>query len=236
MRTGHIVGSLTVAATLLALPGAALAQDMDAEGFDEDPVDTGYATVDFEAEAGVALPAGDLANFADPGVSLGLGGAFWLHDNVAIRADGDFANLNGERSGLVSEAATPDMSLYHYGLGVELDVPGRSSPSMWDFEVNAGVGGTTLDTETFLETSAADEDLTKTYPNVNAGLALGRQIAEDLTVNVRTQAFYTFVDEQEVEPISELRIREDLSRSVSVPLTLSVRWDLPSGGTSALGN
>lgn len=236
MHTRDIVGSLTVAATLLALPGAALAQDMDAEGFDEEPVDTGMPTVDLEAEGGVAFPAGDLARFTDPGASLGVGGAFWLHDNVAVRADGDFANLNGERHGLVSEAPTPDVSLYHYGLGIELDVPGRASNSVWDFEVNAGAGGTTFDTEAFLESGDRREDITKTYPNVNAGLALGRQIAENVAVNVRTQAFYTFVDEQDLGPISDLRVRDELERSVSVPLTFSVRWDLPSGGSSALGN
>lgn len=236
MQKRDIVGSLTAIATLLALPGAALAQDMDAEGFDEEPVDTGMPTVDLEAEGGVVFPAGDLARFTDPGVSMGVGGAFWLHDNVAVRADGDFAALNGRRDALVSEAVTPDVSLYHYGVGVEIDVPGRVSNSVWDFEVNAGAGGTTFDTEAFLESDGRREDITKTYPNVNAGISLGRKITEDVVVSVRSQAFYTFVDEQELEPIADLRVRDDLERAVSVPLTLSVRWDLPSGGVTGLGN
>lgn len=236
MRKRDIVGSLTAAATLLALPGAALAQDMDAEGFDEEPVDTGMPTVDLEAQGGVAFPAGDLAKFTDVGVSMGVGGAFWLHDNFAVRADGDFADLNGERDGLVSEAVTPDVTLYHYGLGVELDVPGRASNSAWDFEVNAGAGGTTFDTEAFLESGDRREDITKTYPNVNAGIALGREVTEDVVVSVRSQAFYTFVDERDLQPIADLRVRDELERAVSVPLTLSVRWDLPSGGVTGLGN
>lgn len=236
MRKLDIVRSLTVAATLLAFPGAVLAQDMDAEGFDEESIDTGMPTLDLEAEGGVALPAGDLAKFTDAGVSMGVGGALWVHDNVAVRADGDLASLNGERHGLVSETPTPDVSLYHYGLGIEIDVPGRASSSVWDFEVNAGAGGTTFDTEAFLESGDAREDITKTYPNVNAGIALGRQIEENVVISVRTQAFYTFVDEQELGPISDLRVRDELERSVSVPLTLSVRWDLPSGGASAMGN
>lgn len=236
MRKRDIVGSLTAAATLLALPGAALAQDMDAEGFDEDPVDTGMPTVDLEAEGGVAFPAGDLANFTDPGVSMGVGSAFWLHDNFAVRADGDFAALSGRRDALVSEAVTPDVTLYHYGVGVEVDVPGRVSNSAWDFEVNAGAGGTTFDTEAFLESGDRREDITKTYPNVNAGVSLGREITEDVVVSVRSQAFYTFVDEQELQPIADLRVRDELERAVSVPLTLSVRWDLPSGGVTGLGN
>ena len=236
MRTSNVLKSMTAAVALLALPGALLAQDIDAEGFDEEPVTTGMPTTDLEARAGVAVPAGDLAKFTDTGVSVGLGGAFWLHDNVAVRADGTFAGLNGERHGLVTDAVTPDVSLYHYGVGVELDVPGRASPSPWDFEVNAGVGATTLDTENFIETDGLREDITRTYPNVNAGVSLGHQLAENFVISLQGQAFYTFVDEAQLEPISDLRARDNLERGVSVPVTFSIRWDLPSGPATGMAN
>ncbi len=229
IRTRDLIRSVTTAAALLAVPGVLLAQDPDPEGYDEDPVMTGSPTVDLEADAGVALPAADFMEFNDAGFAAGVGGALWLHDNVAVRADADFAHLNGEEEGLVAEAVTPDMQLYHYGLGLELDVVGRSAPSPWNFAVNAGVGGTTLDTDDFLEEPAADEerDITKTYPNVNAGLELGRQVSEDVVVSVSTQAFWTMIDEVDLEPLSERRVTETLENGVSVPVTLSIRYDLP---------
>jgi len=234
MDTRKFATNLGAIAAMLAVPGALLAQDMDAEGYDEDPVDTGAATVDIEGRAGVALPTGDLAAFTDAGVSVGVGGAFWVHDNVALRVDGDFADLNGENAGegLVTDAPTPDATLLHYGVGVEVDLPGRASMSSWDFEVNAGVGGTTLDTDDFLDEPAEDErqDITKTYPNVNGGITLGRKLSEELVLSLSGQAFYTFVDETDFAPLSELRTAEDLAEGVSVPVTLSLRYDLPGIG------
>lgn len=231
MRTSRFATSIAAAAALLALPGALLAQDFDAEGFDEEPVDNGAMTLDFEARAGVALPSADFLEFNDPGLALGVGAAMWLHDNVAVRVDGDLAALEGETDGLVSEAVTPDANLYHYGVGVEFDIPGRASAGPWDFEVNAGVGGTLYDTEAFIETPSNErEDITKNYPNVNGGITLGRQLSEDLVLNVSGQAFYTFLDETDLEPISDLRITENLENGVTIPVTLTLRWDLPRIG------
>lgn len=217
MSTRDLVRSFMAAAALLALPGALLAQDV--------------SRADLEAEAGVALPVGDLGKFADPGLGVGVGGAFWVHDNVALRADADFAGLSGEAAdeGLADEGATPGMNLLHYGVGVEFDIPGRGSPSLWEFQLNVGVGGTTLDTDDFLDTVAADEeqDITRTYPNVNGGILLGRRVAENLSINLRGQVFWTFSDDVDLAPLSDLRVRDDLERVASAPVTLSIRWDLP---------
>ena len=238
MRTSKVLKSMTAAAALLALPGTLLAQDMDAEGFDEETVMTGMPTVDLEADVGAAFPVGELGAFTDVGLGVGVGGAFWVHDNVAIRADGDFANLTGDDPSRIDEAITPGMQLYHYGVGVEFDIPGRTSPSAWDFEVNFGVGGTTMDTEDFLDNVGEDEprDITKTYPNVNAGLVLGHQVTENIVLGIRTQAFWTFIDDVDMQPLAELRARDDLTKGVTVPLTFSLRWDIPSGPRGAMGN
>ncbi|MDX1492872.1 MAG: hypothetical protein R3253_02270 [Longimicrobiales bacterium] len=226
MRTMRYIRSAAAVAALLALPGAVMAQDV--EGFDEEPVDNNAMTLDFEARAGMAVPAADYMEFTDAGIALGLGAAMWLHDNVAIRADGNLSALEGETDGLVSEAPTPDANLYHYGVGVEIDVPGRASPGPWDFEINAGVGGTLYDTEAFIPTAQGPaDDITKTYPQVNGGMTVGHQITEDIVLSVSGQAYYTFLDEADLQPISDLRVRETLENGVAVPVTLQLRWDLP---------
>lgn len=104
------------------------------------------------------------------------------------------------------------------------------------FRGERGSRWTTLDTENFIETDGVREDITRTYPNVNAGLALGRQLAENFVFSIQTQAFYTFVDENQMEPINELRVRDDLERGISVPVTVSLRWDLPTGGMTGAAN
>lgn len=228
MRMTEIRRSTIMMATLVAVPVALHAQNMDAEGFDEESVMVGVPTVDLEARAGVAIPSADLLEYADPGASFGAGAAWWVSDHVALRADGTFANLQGDEGGIVNPVTAPDMNLFHYGGGVEVDVPGRSLATPWNLTINAGAGGTTVDTDDFIETGQGLDDLTETYPNLNAGAEVGRKISEDVLVNVSGQLFYTFMDAEQMSPLAELRVTEGpIEAGVSIPVTLSVRWDLP---------
>lgn len=227
MKMRRLVRRVMIAAAALAVPVAVGAQDPDPEGIDDDRVDVGVSTIDLEARAGVALPVGDLTHYSDPGFSLGLGAAWWLTNHLALRVDGDLANLRGDEGGLVSPAATPDLGLYHYGLGLEMDLPGRAVDNPWSVQVNAGAGATTFDTEEFIATNRDLDDLTQTYPNVNAGAELGRKIGENLLISLSGQVFYTFLEDNDLGPLTELRTTEPLDAGVSLPITLSIRWDMP---------
>lgn len=235
MRSHMLIRGFAAAAAL-ALPGVASAQDPNAEGYDPEPVDVGAPTLDVDARAGVAVPVGDLREYSQPGFAVGLGASWWLTDALAIRADGALSALTGDDEAGAGPA-TPNMQLYHYGLGLELDLSPNRVEGPWDLGLNVGAGGTTLDTEAFLDDGGgAETDLTNTYPNVNGGVEVGRRVGENIVVSLSGQAFYTFVDEEELTPLSDLRAAGPIEAGVDVPVTLSIRWDLPRMDMPGTGN
>lgn len=224
MYARTLLRGCAAAALAVAVPATLNAQDPDPEGWQPEPVVT--PTFDLEARGGVAFPVADLKEYADPGGTAGLGAALWLNDHVALRLDGDVVVFDGKV--LEAEPDTPDMNLWHFGAGVEFDVVGRADTETWTLEANAGAGGTVVDTNAFGNTDGGVvDDVTQTFPNVNAGFEVGRQVGEDFLITVGSQLFYTFLDDDELEGLSSLRPLETLDDGISIPLTLSIRWDLP---------
>ena len=231
--------NITTVAALLAIPVALSAQDPDAEGWDDEGDQIAEtATVDLEARAGVGMSAADLGEYTQPGLAVGAGAGFWLTDHFALRVDGDFSALGGDESGETTAATTPDMNIYHFGGGLEVDLLGRDAvETPWTLEVNAGAGSSMVDTEDFLENTDEGEnaDVTETVANVNAGAEIGRELSEDVLVSLSAQAFYMFLDEDNFNNLAELRpAAGSIQDGVNVPVTLSLRWDIPNPGT--MGN
>lgn len=227
MLTRKHLRSITTVAALLALPVALSAQeDVIAE----------TASMDVEARAGVGMSAADLKAYTQPGLAVGAGAGFWLNEHFALRVDGDFSALGGDQSGVVTDATTPDMNIFHYGGGVEIDLLGRDAiENPWTLQVNAGAGGSTIDTEDFLDIPTIEADLTETVANVNAGAQIGREVSENVLVSLSAQAFYMFLDEDNFNNLADLRPAEGaIQDGVNVPITLSLRWDIPNPGT--MGN
>ena len=229
MKGRTVYRPLSALLLAVAVPGAIAGQDVDAEGWQPEPVDPHAATIDLEARGGLALPVGSLKEFADPGALVGAGAALWLNDHVAVRLDGDAEILGGKSTEALPD--TPDMRLYHYGAGLEFDVVGRAATEVWSLETTVGAGGTVLDTDPFVETDENRmEDVTRTFPNVNAGFAVGRTVAEDVKVSLGSRLFYTFLDDDDLDLLSRLRTNETLDDGISLPITFTVRWDLPRIG------
>lgn len=226
MLTRKHLRSITTVAALLALPVALSAQeDVVAEP----------ASVDIEARAGIGMSAADLSEYTQPGLAVGAGVGFWLNDHFALRVDGDFSALGGDESGVATDATAPDMNIFHYGGGVEIDLLGRAIENPWTLQVNAGAGGSTIDTEDFLDIPTIEADLTETVANVNAGAQIGRELSENVLVSLSAQAFYMFLDEDNFNNLAELRpAAGSIQDGVNVPVTLSLRWDIPNPGT--MGN
>jgi hypothetical protein len=239
MLTRKHLRSITTVAALLALPVALSAQDPDPEGWDEEGDRVAQtSTLDLEARAGLGLSAADLTEYTQPGLAVGAGAGFWLTDHFALRIDGDYSALGGDESGETTNATTPDMNIYHIGGGFEVDLLGRDMiDNPWTLEVNAGAGGSTLDTEDFLDNPDEGEnrDLTETVANVNAGAEVGRELSENVMMSLSAQAFYMFLDEDNFNNLADLRpAAGSIQDGVNVPVTLSLRWDIPNPGT--MGN
>ena len=194
----------TVAATLfvtsflfvLAQPATAQRRGMPPGGMDG-------PTVTLDGGFGVGLPAGDLGDAFDPGVAGDLGVGVRLNPRISLRLDGgaEFLSLEEDVSSFAGTAS--DLTLWHYGATVGLDlVPPMRTP----FRVTAllGGGGTTLEFR--------DTDRTETYPSVNGGLRLGYQVDENVKLFADGRARLAITDEEDLGTES----------AWSIPLTAGV--------------
>ena len=178
------------------------------------------SNLDLEIRGGAAIPAGDLAEVGATGAGFGVGAAWWLHENVAFRVDGDLEVLS--ELALGQGIIMPRAFLWHYHAGLELSVP-MSGP--WSLRARGGAGGTTYDTELFY---AGGDDFLDTYFSVSGGLALGRVVSESLEVGVTGQIFVVFTDEYRTREISQRSpVLNPFSKASSFPVQLYVRWALP---------
>ncbi len=84
------VAALTAAALILA-PANASAQ------FNRATIHHSN-TVDFAVQAGAALPADHLQDFTNIGLNVGADAAWHLTDRFAVRIDGDYDGLPGEKN------------------------------------------------------------------------------------------------------------------------------------------
>jgi len=230
MRNRVTTRSLALATALLAIPATAHAQVME----DDAPYDEMASAFEAEFRGGMALPVEQFTEYADPGYHLGAGAAVWLNDHVGFRVDGDVSAFPGETPQTDEFEDIPDMRLWHAGAGLEFDVGGRDRDAAWSLQANVGVGATTLSTDEFLyeaptEASPSMINVSETYPNLNGGVEVGYEATDNIELAVGTRAFYTFVDEAELEPLRERRaVTDPLENAVSMPVTATVRFDLPN--------
>ena len=165
-------------------------------------------TVTLDGGLGVGLPVGDLGDAFDPGGAGDLGVGVRLNPRISLRLDGgaEFLSLEEEVPSFAGTAS--DLTLWHYGATVGLDlVPPMRTP----FRVTAllGGGGTTLDFR--------DADRTETYPSVNGGLRFGYQVDENVKVFADGRARLAITDEEDIGT-------DDVW---SIPLTAGVEVAVP---------
>lgn len=219
----HTVFTALAASAVLALAPQAAQAQVDEAAFSE-------PSIDFDADAGMALPLNELKDFADPGFHAELGGSWWLNDRVALRLSAATDQFDAEAS--PSEENLPDMNFYFVGAGVELDLlePRRDQ----DFSIGVGlnVGAATVDTDDFRFDPNLDEaDLTFTYPYVNAGIEVGYEVTEMLHLELGTKTYLTMVDGLDWEPLAAMNVDADQpDRFFSQPVSLGIRLDLPPVG------
>lgn len=124
----------------------------------------------FELRAGAGLPAFDLADVADPGAALGLDLSYRVADRISVVVGGDVEFLSGERPARGVGGGAPDLTVWHYGAGLEAQLldPRRT---YWRLSVGGGAGGSTFD--------AADGGGSETRASVYGGLELGYEVSPE---------------------------------------------------------
>lgn len=194
-RTFAALGAAVLLALGTAAPGAA--QGMDDSKWSVD------------GRAGVTVPTGDLAdlNVSDVGPAGGLGIGYEVHPRVTITADGAFELLPGDSpaggsdSSPAGDALAPDLRLYHYNAGVEVEL---TPPETGRFDVTANVAGgaTTWDTDEFTANGTRAE-LSETYLTANGGLEAGYRVSRSVNAFVGGQWYMQFTDEAETAPLAQ---------------------------------
>lgn len=154
----------------------------------------GSSTWSVDGRGGIAMPVGDFSDLAidDLGLAFGLGVAYNVHPRVAIRADGDVEMYGGSTVEEGLGGTGPDISLFHYNAGVEVELTRPSGP--WSVSANVGGGATTWDTDDFFTQDGATE-VSETYFTGNGGLRVGYEAARNVNVFLGGQWYMQFGDE-----------------------------------------
>lgn len=181
-----------------------------------------------DKKEGAALPGQDYADYVDVGIHAGVGAAWWLSDHVALGADGGLDALPGDDQA-TTLTPLPDTRIYYLSGGFQFDLAGRSSDSPWSIQATAGAGSAMLDTEVFIETpNNRGEDITQTYPQVNAGVEVGYDVTDNVQAQLASGANVSFVDETELNPIWERNVQAEPTDEIwTMPITAAVSIDLP---------
>lgn len=200
MRSDSVrIGAMAIAA-VLAFTSPALAQ--------------GQWSID--GRGGIAVPVGDLSDLADAGPTFGLGVGYWFNDRVAVRVDGDLDLLSGKDD----VAGAPDINLWHYNAGVEVNLAPPASP--WDLTLNIGGGLSTVDSDEFLD-DATTTELSETYFTGNGGLLVGYDVSSNVNVFARGQWYLIFSDEEDTAPLAGLIGEDGFDTLNSLPITVGLR-------------
>lgn len=179
--------------------------------------------ITFEAQAGVAFPAGDLADVADVGGTAGATIGYQFHRLFGWRAgvEGIFLNDTRDVNGVVP---APAMDMIHFTTGPEVVF---SPPSHQDapmtFRFFAAGGGASVEAEdSFSDGSSVRFD--NTYFVLNFGGAAGYQITPTVHVFVDSRAYLFFFDEQDTGAFAgRSPFVEPFSRGWVVPVTAGIR-------------
>lgn len=169
----------------------------------------------FEGRAGIAIPAGKLADMEDAGFTAGLGVSYRIANRIRVRADGDLETLLGAvpATGLT---ATSDLKLWHYGAGVEAELL-RPILTPWTISAGVGAGATTFDFD--LATS------TKTFFTTSGFARLGYSPDPLVDLFVQGRAYLMFTSAQD---FTALGVGGNLGdRLWSFPITGGVAIHLP---------
>lgn len=142
---------------------------------------------DLQGKIGVGVPFGNLGDAYDPGLAVGLGLSHWFTPRVALHLGGAGEFLGG------SEPAIPDVTLWHYDVGTEIDLidPATSKVRL---HLRGGLGATTAQTDG----GGSDTNFT-----LNTGLSVEYPLNENWRILGGPDLYVILADEtQTVLPIS----------------------------------
>lgn len=169
--------------------------------------------------AGPSMPVDQLAKITDTGAALGADVAYSLTNWLALTADGDVDFLTGH-------ALEPDMRLWHYGGGLEVELAPNRTP--WSVQLDGGANATTMDTSPFggIDNST---DFTHTYFGLDGGLEVGYNVSRNVDVAVRGSGYFVFANKTDTQSLVAGSGVQPFSTAVTIPVTAELHIALPNG-------
>jgi len=179
----------------------------------------------FDGRGGISVPAGDLADLPiEVGPSFGAGVGYYVTPRVAIRGDGSVELFSGDD--LAGGGTGPDITLWHYNAGVEVELT-QPGAGPWDVTANVAGGATTWDTDRFTSGTGTSDDL-ETYFTANGGLKAGYDVTPSVNVFVGGQWYLQFTDEEDTRALASLTpdLSEGFDTASTVPLYAGIEFKL----------
>jgi hypothetical protein len=197
-----------------------------------------------EGGGGITLPVGDLGDVADPGLTLGLAGSYFLNPRFALRVEGGLSFLgaaDGAQGGV-----DPDLSLWSFTGGFEYHITDPTSSTFFTFDL--GAGGATFDTDVFSVNGVVCDprcssstgarstgNFDNTYFALNGGLQVGYNFAPHGqtgtpmgTIFIGADITLIFADEIDSSLISALYGQSAGFGTVyAIPITGGLRLNIP---------
>jgi hypothetical protein len=199
-----------------------------------------------EGNGGITLPMGDLGDVADPGLTFGLAGSYFLNPRFALRVEGGLSFLgaaDGSQGGV-----DPDLSMWGFTGGFEYHITDPTSSTFFTFDL--GAGGVTFDTDVFTvndvdcsspsgcspSTGAQSRgNFDRTYFALNGGLQLGYNFARHGatgtpmgTIFIGADIYLVFADAVDSSLISALYGNTSgFDTAYAIPITGGLRLNIP---------
>jgi len=185
---------------------------------------SGQSRVILGARAGVALPAGELADLVAPGATVGGGLAVRVYRDLWLRFGLNADMLEEKR--LSSGESSPGVNLYHYLVDAEWRFTSARSP--FSVTGTVGAGTTRLEIEAFSipqgRPGAGQTPLIQeSYPALHAGFQLGYRLGSRVHAGLSVRAYRVFANEEDTAAIETLSDEVDALGAVwTIPIALHV--------------
>lgn len=176
------------------------------------------------ARAGIAVPAGELADLVAPGATVGGGIAVRVYRDLWLRFGLNADMLEEKR--LSSGEMSPGVNLYHYLVDAEWRFTSAFSP--FSVTGTVGAGTTRLEIEAFAipqgQPGAGQTPLIQeSYPALHAGVQLGYRLGRRVEAALSVRAYRVFANEEDTAAIETLSDEVDALGAVwTIPIALHV--------------
>lgn len=173
----------------------------------------------FEAQGGVAIPAGALADIADVGATVGGSVGYQFHPNFGWRAGVEGIWLNDTRDA-ADVMPSPAMDIVHFMTGPEVVFPRPSYQDLpMTFRMFVAGGGATVNAV------GSGVSFDHTYFVFSFGGAAGYQLSEVVNIFVDGRGYLFLFDEQDTLVFADRSpFVQPFAEGWVAPLTLGIRF------------